>query len=94
MRNSICVLSAAVLAACVHGDNLERLQAGMSREQVHSLMGVPDASTHSPGRDCAYYTVLKDFWSRTPWTMTNRYYVCFIDDRVDAFGRIDTPATD
>ena len=97
MKRIACLLSIAlpitVLGGCVHGDNLEKVQAGMTREQVASLMGPPDASTHSPGKDCAYYTVLKDFWSRTPWTLSNRYYVCFTDGRVETFGRADLPDT-
>lgn len=83
------LLPLVLLGACVHGDSVERLQAGMSREQVQTLMGAPESSAYAPGKDCAYYTVLKDFWSRTPWDMTNRYYVCFTDGRVDTFGRAD-----
>lgn len=93
MKHITCLLSIALLGACVHGDNVERLQAGMSREQVQAVMGPPDASTHSPGQECAYYTVLKDFWSRTPWTMSDRYYICFADGKVETFGRARTPAT-
>jgi len=32
------------------------------------------------------YTVTKDFWSRTPWSMTDRYYVCYTEGRVDTYG--------
>jgi hypothetical protein len=31
--------------------------------------------------------VLKDFWSRTPWSMSDRYYVCFTDGKVDTYGK-------
>ena len=48
---------------------------------------------HAPGSQCSYYTVLKDFWSRTPWTMTNRYVVCYDDGKVKSFGRADTPTS-
>ena len=81
------LLTALLLAGCVHGDNVERLQAGMDREQVRAVMGQPEGSTHTPGKDCAYYTVLKDFWSRTPWSMSDRYYVCFTDGKVDTYGK-------
>lgn len=81
------LLTALLLAGCVHGDNVERLQAGMDREQVRAVMGPPEGSTYTPGKDCAYYTVLKDFWSRTPWSMSDRYYVCFTDGKVETYGK-------
>ena len=40
-----------------------------------------------------YYTVLKDFWSRTPWSLSNRYYVCYDDGKVKSFGRADAPTS-
>ncbi len=92
MKYVACLLSTALLTGCVHGDSVER-QAGMDRDQVRTLMGPPDGSAHSPGKDCAYYTVLKDFWSRTPWSMSDRYYVCFTDGRVETYGRADQPAS-
>lgn len=88
MKYSACLLALLLLAGCVHGDNVERLQAGMDREQVRAVMGPPEGSAHSPGTDCAYYTVLKDFWSRTPWSMSDRYYVCFTEGKVDTFGKV------
>lgn len=91
MRPPFWLLAFALLGACVHGNNVERLQAGMSREQVQAIMGPPDGSTHSPGSDCTYYTVLKDFWSRTPWSMSSRYHACFSGDRLETFGRVDRP---
>ena len=50
-------------------------------------MGPPDGSTNTAGRECQIYTVTKDFWSRVPWNMTDRYYVCYSDGRVDTFGQ-------
>ncbi|MDZ4055028.1 MAG: outer membrane protein assembly factor BamE [Phenylobacterium sp.] len=87
MKYFACLISPLLLAGCVHGDNVERLQAGMDREQVRAVMGPADASTHTPGKDCAYYTVLRDFWSRTPWSMSDRYYVCFTDGKVETYGK-------
>ena len=81
------LLAPLLLAGCVHGDNVERLQAGMDREQVRAVMGPPEGSTYTPGKDCAYYTVLRDFWSRTPWSMSDRYYVCFTDGKVETYGK-------
>ena len=87
MKYLPCLLAPLLLAGCVHGDNVERLQAGMDREQVRAVMGPPEGSTYTPGKDCAYYTVLRDFWSRTPWSMSDRYYVCFTDGKVETYGK-------
>jgi len=95
MNRSTALLSpfllALLLGARVHGDNLDRLHAGMSRDQVQSVMGPPESASYSPGKDCGYYTDLKDFWQRTPWTMSNRYFICFSEDKVETFGRADQP---
>jgi len=90
MKRVAMGLSIALAAgACVHGASLDQVHAGMTREQVASLMGPAELSTSTPGRECAYYTVLKDFWSRVPWNMSDRYYVCFSDGKVETFGRAD-----
>ena len=34
---------------------------------------------------------MKDFWSRVPWEMTSRYYVCYVDGKVDTFGKVEQP---
>lgn len=87
------IVSAALLTGCVHGSSLERVQAGMSRDEVQAIMGQPEGQAHSPGKECAYYTVLKDFWNRTPWSLSNRYYVCYTDGKVETFGRVDAPTS-
>jgi SmpA/OmlA family protein len=90
MKRPILVsLIALSTAGCVHGSSVDQVHAGMTRDQVASLMGPADLSTSTPGRECAYYTVLKDFWSRVPWNMSDRYYVCFSDGKVETFGRAD-----
>jgi hypothetical protein len=87
-RGAFGLLIAVLAGGCVHGGSLEQVHAGMTREQVASLMGPADMSTSTPGRECAYYTVLKDFWSRVPWDMSDPYYVCYTEDgKVDTFGR-------
>jgi hypothetical protein len=83
------LLIAVLAGGCVHGSSLEQVHAGMSREEVAALMGRPDGSSNTPGRECAFYTVLKEFWSRVPWNMSDRYYVCFSDGKVETFGRAD-----
>ena len=88
-RATLGFLVLLFLGGCVHGSSLEQVHAGMSRDQVAALMGPADISTSTPGRECAYYTVLKDFWSRVPWSMSDRYYVCFSDGKVESFGKAD-----
>jgi hypothetical protein len=80
------LLIVPLVGACVHNTALEQVRPGMTRDQVTSLMGPPLSSTNTAGRECAMYTVTKDFWSRTPWSMTDRYYVCYTEGRVDTYG--------
>ena len=70
MKRLALALSMAGLAAgcAVPARNMDRVQAGMSQDQVQSIMGQPIAVSHSPGKECAYYELLKDFWSRVPWS--------------------------
>jgi len=82
-------LAASLLLGCITSSNVEEVRAGMSPAQVQTILGEPETVAHSPGSQCSYYTVLKDFWSRTPWTMTNRYVVCYDDGKVKTFGRAE-----
>ena len=92
MKRALFVLPAlALVAGCVHTGHLDQVRYGMSESEVVALMGQPESSTHSPGRTCSTYVVVKDFWSRTPWTMSDRYSVCYVDGRVDTFGKADQP---
>jgi hypothetical protein len=92
MKRAALGLVAAFLATgCVHNSSLEQVHPGMSREEVSSIMGPPDGIAAEPGRECAYYTVLKDFMSRTPWSMSDRYYVCYASGKVDTFGKAQQP---
>lgn len=82
------LLIAFATAGCVQTTAVEQVHAGMSREEVAALMGPPNGSINTAGRECQIYTVTKDFWSRVPWNMTDRYYVCYsdTDGRVETFG--------
>jgi len=91
-RIALVSLTASLLAGCVTSSSLEEVRAGMSPDQVQTILGEPETVAHAPGSQCSYYTVLKDFWSRTPWTMTNRYVVCYDDGKVKSFGRADSPS--
>jgi hypothetical protein len=90
-RAALTLLCALMATGCVHNSSLEQVQPGMSREQVSGIMGPPDSVAAEPGRECAYYTVLKDFMSRTPWSMSDRYYVCYASGKVDTFGKAQQP---
>lgn len=91
MKRLALVLSmAGLVAGCaVPASNMDRVQAGMTHDQVQSIMGQPEAVAHSPGKECAYYALLKDFWSRVPWSLSERYYVCYDDGKVESFGKVD-----
>jgi len=86
-RAPIALPIAFALAGCVHAESVEKIHAGMDRSQVAALMGPAETTTNTAGRECATYVVTKDFWSRVPWDMTDRYYVCFADGKVETFGR-------
>jgi hypothetical protein len=88
MKHNLIALPIVLLAgACVHAASVEQIQAGMDRTQVVALIGPPEVTNNTAGRECALYTVTKDFWSRVPWDMTDRYYVCYSDGKVETFGR-------
>jgi hypothetical protein len=90
MKRPVLLPLIVTLAGCaVEAKNIDRVQAGMNRDQVRSIMGQPQTVAHSPGKECAYYTMLKDFWSRVPWSLSNRYYVCYEDGKVESFGKVD-----
>ena len=90
MKRLALVLPAILLAGCsVPARNIDRLHAGMTPAQVRPIMGEPDTVAHSPGKECAYYSLLKDFWSRVPWSLSERYYVCYDDGKLESFGKVD-----
>lgn len=91
LRATLILLMANLLVGCVTASTMDEVRAGMSPDQVQTILGEPETVAHAPGSQCSYYTVLKDFWSRTPWTMTNRYVVCYDDGKVKSFGRADVP---
>jgi hypothetical protein len=90
---ALASMVASLLAGCVTASNVDQVRAGMSPDQVQAVLGEPETVAHAPGAQCSYYTVLKDFWSRTPWSLSNRYYVCYDDGKVKSFGRADTPTS-
>ena len=90
MRRAAPLLLALFLAGCatnLHEEQLGQVRAGMTREEVNGVLGAPQSASFAPGQDCAHYTILKSFWRRTPWSLTERYTVCFVEGRVDTYGR-------
>ena len=80
MKRPALVLSIMMmLAGCstVPARNIDRVQAGMDREQVRSWLR------------CLTDLRLTDFWSRVPWSVSDRYYVCFDEGKVASFGKVD-----
>jgi hypothetical protein len=91
MRSALVLSIMMIVAGCatVPVRNIARVQAGMDRDQVRSIMGQPDTVSYSPGHECAYYSLLKDFWSRVPWSVSERFYVCYDEGKVASFGKVD-----
>jgi hypothetical protein len=87
-RCALALAIAALAAGCTTpGRDIDRVRSGMSPDQVQSILGPPQTVAHAPGQECAYYTLLKDFWSRTPWSLSDRYVVCYDDGKVATFGK-------
>ena len=93
-RLALALSIGGLLAGCTApARSIDRVQAGMSPGQVQSIMGPPESVAHAPGKECAYYSLLKDFWSRVPWSLSDRYYVCYDDGKAATFGKVDGSGT-
>lgn len=88
-RSTFGFLLAGLLSGCVTTSTLDKVRYGMTEGEVTALIGPPESSTHSPGNNCSTYVIMKDFWSRTPWSISDRYSVCYVDGKVERFGKID-----
>src|SRR4051812_31800025 len=89
-RVAVAISTIGLAAACTApARNMDRIQPGMTAQQVASIIGPPQAMTYSAGKQCSYYVLLKDFWSRVPWSVNDRYYVCYDDGKVETFGKVD-----
>ena len=89
MRAALGLLAAGLVTGCVTTSTLDKVRYGMSESEVTALIGPPESSTHTPGRNCSTYIITKDFWSRTPWSLSDRYAVCYVDGKVEKFGKVD-----
>jgi len=86
-RFAALLLLPFLFGGCVHGSSMDTVHAGMTPSEVSAVIGQPESTTNTAGRQCDQYTVLKDFMSRTPWSLSDPYYVCYTDGKVDSFGR-------
>ncbi|MBV8188394.1 MAG: outer membrane protein assembly factor BamE [Alphaproteobacteria bacterium] len=90
-RVAVALSVAGLVTGCASpAHNMDRVQPGMTPQQVSAIVGQPQAMTYSAGKQCSYFVLLKDFWSRVPWRVNDRYYVCYDDGRVESFGKVDT----
>ena len=80
---------AFALAGCVHTEAVGKIRAGMDRSQVAALMGPPRPRPIPPAGNARSTASPRTSWSRVPWCMTDRYYVCFSDGKVETFGVTD-----
>ena len=57
MKRALFGLPIAFLATgCVHAASMDQVHAGMDRSQVTAMIGPPDTTNNTAGRECAYYT--------------------------------------
>jgi len=56
-RTASALLIAFLAAGCVHGSSIDQVHAGMTHEEVVGLIGQPEVTTNTAGRECARYTV-------------------------------------
>lgn len=91
MKKSVLLLTLTlVLSSCANPrSTTNELELGMTKEQVRMLMGEPDSSAAIKGQgDCYYYSMWRDFWNRRPGDYSDRYYVCFQNNKSIAYGRV------
>ena len=87
---AIAVLGAA--AGCAAQPSATNdLRAGMTKHQVIALMGTPDSGTGDLEKECSYYNLYRNLWSRPAGHTPDRYSVCFENDAVTSFGLERTP---
>lgn len=94
MKKTTILLTATImLSACAAPRaTTNELELGMSKAQVKALMGEPDSSAAIKGQgDCYYYSMWRDFWNRRPGNYSDRYYACFNDKGLAAYGRVGDP---
>lgn len=94
MKKTAIILTATlILSACAAPrSTTNELELGMSKQQVKALMGEPDSSAAVQGQgDCYYYSMWRDFFNRRPGNYSDRYYTCFKNGQLAAFGRVGDP---
>lgn len=83
------LLLATGFTACTKGrEAFNDLHAGMSRSQVEQVLGTPDSSRLRNGEQCDLYSLWRDFWNRRPGNYSDRYFVCYDDNKIISYGMV------
>ena len=91
VRSIIVVTAAFLLAGCFAGQQITRIDAGMSREQVIDILGRPDGYRSAGDSEAMTYSNrLMPGWS---WGDTTDYNVVLTNGRVSAYGPGDVRQT-
>ena len=92
MKTKALLLLSVVLvtSACVTSrGKTNDLEMGMSPAQVKAIMGEPDSTKASKDQGLCYmYSLWRDFWNRRPGDYSDRYYACFMKDKLVSYGRL------
>jgi hypothetical protein len=77
------------LASCAAPrSQMNKLEPGMTKAQVVSILGEPDSSRLRRDDQCLMYSLWRDFWNRRLGDYSDRYYVCFTEGRLSSYGRV------
>lgn len=84
MKKMITIIATAIaLSACATGEKIGRIEPGMNRTQVNSIMGPPDGYQQTSGYEVLKYANrMMSGWS---WDRSD-YYVLMQDGKVTGYG--------
>lgn len=83
MKKAMVGVAVVLLAGCATGEKIGRIEPGMSRAQVNSIMGAPDGYQQQSGYEVLKYSNrMMSGWS---WDRSD-YYVLLQNDKVTEYG--------
>ncbi len=89
MKKGFALMVATLAAGCaMPRENMNQLRIGMTRAEAQSILGPPDSSAADKTKECAYYSMWRDFWNRRPGDYSDRYYVCFEEGKLSSYGKV------
>jgi outer membrane protein assembly factor BamE (lipoprotein component of BamABCDE complex) len=95
MNPKLCFVSALLAVAlwgCSTPSNvLNNISVGMTKAEVTKIMGTPESTRASQGVEYIVYTLnegTKFVAGYGVQSNTNKYFVKFVDGRVDSYGRV------